>query len=85
MCSGAKVHRFLFYFLFIFLFIYFGRREEYLYCFARQLEPQQANPLKTVSPLGERLRGFYSLGVKNRAIDMDQGRCELALFSFFLI
>ena len=49
------------------------------YCFARQMGPQQANALHTMTPLGENRKWFYSLGVENRARDKDQGRGKLAL------
>ena len=45
----------------------FGVKEEKLYCFARQRGPQQGNALKTVPPLGEIGRWYYSLGVKSGA------------------
>ena len=41
---------------------------------SHQRGPQQANALKTVPALGKVGRWFYSLGVKNRAIDKDQRR-----------
>ena len=52
--------------------------KETSYCFARQKRPQQA--LKTVPPLRENRRWFYSLGVENRATDKDQGRFKFAVF-----
>ena len=42
---------------------------------------QQASASKTVPPLGENKRWFFSLWVTNRAADKDQGRCTPAAFS----
>ena len=56
-----------------------GEKDNF-YCFARQRRPQQAIALKTVSHLGETGGWFYSLGVKNRAMDKDPCRGEPALF-----
>ena len=47
--------------------------------FGRQRQPQQTNTLKTVSPLGENRRWFYSFGSRNKAVGRDQGRGKLAL------
>ena len=56
-----------------------GERSSF-YCFARQRRPQQASALKTVPSLGDSRKVFSSLGVENRATDMDQGGCKLAFF-----
>ena len=47
------------------------RRKKQHYCFAIPKNPQQANALKTLTPLGEIGWWFYSLGVKNRATGKD--------------
>ena len=58
----------------------FGVKEKKIVLLLCQaVRPEQANALKTVPPLGEIRRWFYSLGVRNKASDKDQGRGKLAL------
>ena len=53
----------------------FGQRRKKknsFYCFARQRRPPQANALKTIPPLEENRKWFYSWGVENSTTDKDQ-------------